>query len=130
MAFKEVELSAEEQASSGQTFFKFSAIGDRMAGVFISSKVVAGKFGEKREYLFRTREGNVALTPPTDAARKLEKANLKPGWKVIVTYTGDRDVGKEQPMKQFKVLVDTEIGAPVAAPAPVVAAPAVDDLPF
>jgi len=134
MAFREVELSEEERAAMSQKFFKFNAIGDRLAGVFVSSRMASGKFGEQREYLFRTKDGQVALTPPTDAAKKLEKIGLKPGWKVLITYDQDIDVGKEKPMKHFKVLFEESIAPPAApAPAPAAApkAPAgAEDIPF
>jgi hypothetical protein len=103
MAFREVTVDETEN----KTYFKFNAIGDRLAGVFVSATTVDGQFGPRREYVFKTKDaGTVTLTPSTDLARKLEKAGLAPGAKVIATYTADKDIGKASPMKMFKVLVD------------------------
>lgn len=123
MAFEEVTLTDEEKAAMSATFVKFEAIGDQLAGVFVSTRPATGQYAKpgQLEYVFRRKDATtgeiaeVALNPPTDAAQKLKKAALKPGNKVIVKYVSDQDVGKESPMKIFKVLVDR---AAAAAPAP------------
>ncbi len=125
MAFVEIEVDETEQAN----FFKFNAIGERFVGVFVSSAM--GKAGEyegraiasKLEYSFRTKEGVQTIAPPTNLAMKLEKAALKPGHKVLITY--EKDIPPTKPgysaMKFFKVLVDS---APAAAAAPAAPKPA------
>ncbi len=117
MAFRDVDPPAPENAGN---YYKFKAMGDRLAGVFLSAKMTTGKFGDKMEYKFKTAAGEVTFTPPTDAARKLEAAELQPGHKVIITWTGEKDIGKGMPMKLFRVQVDGEAKKP---PAPAKPAP-------
>lgn len=110
MAFKEVVI--EEQSSGSKApFFKFNAIGDRLLGVFLNEQPGSGQYGEgKTWYVFKTKEGNVTLDAPANCAQALRKAKneglLQPGRKVMITYTADKDIGKSNPMKLFKVLVD------------------------
>ena len=125
MAFEEVTLSEEERAALGSTFFKFSAIGESLAGIFVSKRPSTGQYAKGDDYVFRVKDkatgaiGEVVLSPPTDLAQKLKKADPKPGNKMIMTYTGDLDVQKASPMKQFKLLIDRSASAvPAAAPKP------------
>lgn len=128
MAFKKIEIPEDE--GGGRAFFKFNAIGDRLAGVFLSYSISnAGNYGPKPEYVFRIKgpDGQpqeVALNPPTRLAMALEKAQLKKGHKVIAVLTGEKDVGKGSPMKLFEVMVDdspSAAPAQAAAPAPAAA---------
>ncbi len=141
MAFREVELTEEERAAMSGAYFKFSAIGDRLVGRFISTRPSTGTYSKpgQLDYIIRHKnaEGaieDVTLTPPADLAAKLKKAQLKPGWKVSITYASDHDVGKESPMKVFKLLVDDsdppKAATPAPAPAPKPKAPAPDDIDF
>lgn len=138
MAFREVELTEEERAAMGTRYKKFEAIGDRIAGLFVSVQDRQGKFGPETVYTFRTKNEqgqveDIALSSGgnTDAAIKLSKAGLKPGNKVIVAFTGTRDVGKTSPMKLFKVQVDDSVTPlpSVSAAKPAAPKPA-DDTPF
>lgn len=138
MAFREVELSDEERAAAGARFKKFEAIGDRIAGLFVKQEERDGRFGRETVYTFRTKSEaglieDVSLSSGghTDADMKLKKAALKQGNKVIVAFTGTRDVGKTNPMKLFKVQVDDSVTPlpPLAAPKPANPKPA-DDIPF
>lgn len=132
MAFKEVAVDPVEQSG---TFFKFNAIGDRLLGVFLRTEKRTVTFRpdegprEVTTYFFRTKEGDVSLDPTVDLARRFEKAQLKPGYKVIATYVAD--IPNANParsaMKQFKLLVDDEVSAPKAPPPP---ADDFDDIPF
>ncbi len=146
MAFVDVEIPEGE----GGSFFKFNAIGDRLAGVFVSKGMgAAGNFGAKMEYVFKVRKTdgtpgfeNVTVNPPTKLGQGFEKADLKPGHRVIATYTGDLPTsgkvdseGKPySPTKLFKLQVDTAIAPAGAAkpaapppPPPKPAAPAADE---
>jgi hypothetical protein len=135
MAFREIELTEEERAALGAKFFKFDAIGDRLVGRFLRSEERDGKFGRETLYHFKrkTEAGQieeVALSSGgnSDAIQKLRKAAIKPGVAVMVTFTATLDVGKANPMKMFKVLVDDSPAAtPTPAPKP---KPADDDLNF
>lgn len=125
MAFREVDLTEEERAALSGSFFKFNAIGDRLAGKFLSTRPSTGTYAKpgQLDYTFRHKnaEGvieDVTLTPPADLAAKLKKAALQPGWKVSITYTSDLPTGKESPMKVFKLLVDDSPAAAPAAAAP------------
>lgn len=145
MAFREVELTEEERAAMSGAYFKFNAIGDRIVGRFISTRPSTGTFAKPGQLDYTIRHKNaetgaiedVTLTPPADLAAKLKKAQLKPGWKVSITYSSDVDVGKESPMKVFKLLVDDSdapaAAKPAAPPAPAPKpkpAPAPDDIDF
>lgn len=128
MAFREVDLTEEERAAMQGAYFKFNAIGDRLMGRFLSTRPSTGTYAKpgQLDYVFRHKNAetgaieDVTLTPPADLVAKLKKAGLKPGWKVSITYASDLDVGKESPMKIFKLLVDD---SPAAAPAPAAPAP-------
>lgn len=111
MAYKNVEIPDEAPGE----YVKFNAIGDKLEGFFASSGPAAGKFGEgKTDYRFITREGVKVLTPPTHLATGLKVAALKPGCKVRITYSGNKEIGKESPMKLFTLQVDDE-AATIAA---------------
>lgn len=133
MAFREVDVDPAEAAGE---FFKFNAIGDKFAGVFLRTAKRTVQFNdgpkELTTYYFRTRAGDVSLDPTVDLARRLEKAQLKPGYKVIATYVADIPNANpnRSPMKQYKLLVDDEIAAPKAPPPPAAAASDFDDIPF
>lgn len=130
MAYKEIELTEEERAAAGAKFFKFGAIGDKLVGRFIRTQPTTGTYAKagQLDYVFRTKAGDVSLSPPADAALKLKKANLKPGNAVMISYERDQDVGKESLMKVFRVLVDD---SPAVAKKPEPAPPPVpDDIDF
>lgn len=137
MAFKEVELSDAEKAALGGKFKKFEAIGDRLAGVFVRQEDRQGKFGPETVFVFRCKnesgvieEVSLSSGGHTDAAVKLRKAALKPGNKVMISYASALDVGKQHPMKLFKVLVDTETTTASTMPAPAPKPVVPDDVDF
>jgi hypothetical protein len=110
MAFVEIE----DDGPIG-SFVKLQAIGDKLSGLFIGSKPSSGgqytKPGD-RDYLILQKDGVKVFGAPTDALRKLKKAEgsgqLKPGCAVMITYTSDLDVGQQSSMRVFKVLIDPE----------------------
>ncbi len=138
MAYKEIVI---DEAESG-SFLKFSTVGDRLAGVFVSKGMgQPGQYGAKMEYKFRTKEGPITVNPPALLAKGFEAAALSPGDKVIATYTGDIAPSKEgySPTKRFSLKVEylKDAPAPAAAaakpkpPPPVpVAADEFDDIPL
>lgn len=138
MAFEEVTLTEEEKAAMSATFVKFEAIGDQLGGVFVATRPATGQYAKagQLEYVFKRKDATtgeiseVILNPPFDAAVKLKKAALKPGNKVIVKYVSDQDVGKESPMKIFKVMVDRAAAAPAPAPKPAPKPENLDDIAF
>lgn len=114
MAYKEVTV--EQGEGGGGDFFQFTAIGDKLTGIFAGTSASTSKYAKPGDlrYNVLTREGMKSLDPaPTDAARKLAKGardgELKPGCLVMMTYTGDRDVGQPTKMKQIKTLIDPEV---------------------
>lgn len=123
MAFVDVEIP---EGGEGGEYFKFNAIGDRLVGVFVSKAM--GQAGEyqgrpipaRLEYVFRTREGNVTVSPPTKLAMGFERADLKPGHRVIATFTGEIAATKpgHSAIKVFKLQVDRDPPAAGAAAAP------------
>lgn len=139
MAFREITLT-EEEMQGGGNYWKANAIGDKFGGLFLRTQESTGQF-KRTEWIFRVKnaDGTVSelnFSAPTDADRKLKKANLKPGHKVIVKYTSDLPMGEgKSPMKIFSVMVDDSAPAlaapkpaPVPAPKPPAPAPAADPL--
>lgn len=138
MAFRDVELTEEERAALGAKFKKFDAIGDRVGGLFVKREERNGRYGKETVYTIRTKNEagviediSISSGGNSDAVLKLEKAGLKQGNKVIVAFTGTRDVGKQHPMKLFKVQVDDSVTPlpPLSAPKPASPKPT-DDIPF
>ena len=145
MPFVEVELTDEEKAALGMQYVKFTAIGQTLLGKVMSTRPSTGTYAKPGDldFVIRTKnaEGAIVdmlLTPGGDLGPKFKKAKVAAGFKLMIEYVGDRDVGKEQPMKVFKLKVDASgAGAAPAAPAPASApkpapapAPATDDIDF
>lgn len=126
MAFKEVQLSEEEQKSGLRKFRKFDAIGDKHVGLLVKveqqTKTFKAEEGPKTfaVYVFWDAvEGEFEITPPTDLDKKLKKAmrpgsegglDLVPGRGHVVAMKYDSTLaisGRSDPMKLFKLLVDT-----------------------
>ncbi len=146
MAYEEVTLTEEEKAAAQQTFFKWTkGIGEKFAGRFVKTQEQTGAFAKKGrlDYVFKfvqvndetgekaTVEGT--LSGGIDLTMKLDKAKLKVGEKVLVEHVEDKEIGKDNPMKIFKVLVDRSTAAPAKpkpAPAPVPVADPADDIDF
>ena len=142
MAWKDVELTEEEQQGSGaRKFYKFAAIGDKMAGRFVKTQPSTGTYAKpgQLDYVFRVKSAEtgaieeVLVTPPFDAALRLEKAtkaNMMPvGAAVLLTFVSTRNVGKEHDQKIFSLKVDPTPGPSAPKPPP----PKVsgdDDMPF
>ena len=138
MAFKEVPVDESEVVPTAGEFFKFQAIGDKLAGIFISYKERKKDFGDGKgektfhDYTFKTKDGLRTISANFDLHARMKaaqvKMGLKPGHKVMITYTNDRPIeGQSTPMKQHKVQVDTETSAPKPPPPP---PPAEDDFEF
>lgn len=112
MAFVEIP----DEPYTPRSFFKFVAVGDKFAGRYVSQSENANGYGT--DYVFKGVDGEFVVTAKGALKAKFDKAGLKPGYKVITTYVGTQDVGKESPMRLFKVLVDATPGAaPAAKPA-------------
>ncbi len=134
MAYR--EIPHDEQAASGPAnYFKFNAIGDKLGGVFVSCR--QGNYG--MDYTFRNKTGEHVVTVKGALQKQLEKADLEPGFKVIIEYVRNQPMLDKNgqvktdehgvpfnPMKVYKVLVDDSpaSAAPKPAPKP---APAADD---
>ena len=56
------------------------------------------------QHIFQTPQGNIGVWSKTDMARKLK--NVTPGTMTRVTYVGEVDTGKGNPMLQYKIAVD------------------------
>lgn len=142
MAYVEVELTEEEMSGGGLSYFRFTTLGDTLAGRFVRTQAATGQYAKpgQLDYVFKMKleDGSVgekAISPPVDAARRLEKANklghLTPGAAVLLKYVDDKDIGKEKPMRVFSLKIDPTGAA--SKPAKVVVPPppaADDDLPF
>lgn len=124
-----------EAPSAASRYVKFTSIGDKVRGLFISyEENQPGNFGPENILTLRTKEGEVLVNCKSDLARKLGGNVEKIVGKVLeITYTEDRPIkGRPQPMKVFDVDVSEPkngAAAPPPKPAPVAATYA-DDEPF
>jgi hypothetical protein len=80
----------------------FAKIGDKFLGLYVSH--TAGLYGE--DYVFDTDIGPLKLTVKGALKAQLEKANLQGGELVAIQFAKNVNVGKESPMKSFKVMID------------------------
>lgn len=144
MAYKEVELSEEEMKSAGAAYVQFKAIGDKLIGRFLGTQPTTGKYAKAGENDYRFKTVNekkevveVLLTPATNCRMKLEKAEkngeLRIGSKVLISFDSEQDIGKQSPLKIFKVAIDNSpppAGAVAPKPPPPPPPPAADDIDF
>lgn len=77
-------------------------------GYFLGTRTIGpNKFNKSKTdymHIFQTSTGNVGVWGKTNMDQKM--ANVTPGVMARVTFTGERDVGKGNPMQVFKVEVD------------------------
>jgi hypothetical protein len=140
MAFKEVVLTEEEQkAGGGNKYRKFNAIGDKHFGIYLGMMTDhSGNYGpQEKHVLWAGKDGEFQLNSAFDLDRKIVKAmrDARDGgqglrvWKgegcphiVRMTWTASQPIdGREQPMKLFKVEVDTEPQIPAGVKVPTLA---------
>lgn len=134
MGFKEVTLTEEETKAlaSGGNFWTPKAIGNKIAGRFISVTQRQNPFGKTdNNYTFKVLKEDgktpeeVVFTAPQDAHAKLKKAALKPGDGVRITYIANGEIYAEgkPPAKLFRVEV-SDSPAPAATTPPPAPKPA------
>lgn len=79
----------------------------QLEGYLAGSEEVQDSFNKdkkKSRFIFKTKNGNLAIDAPHDLKVKLSKAKI--GLMTLVEFTGEKDVGKGNPMKEFKVHQD------------------------
>lgn len=104
-----VEVPEQPQTKFIKAKDVFAKVGDVFQGVYVSS--ADGQYG--REYTFSTADGNLTLTAPKGLIGQIEKAVRDGAGLIAVQYTANKDVGKDSPMKVFKVKHDPSYkGAP------------------
>lgn len=146
MAFREVKDPVESGEMTERNFFKFAAIGDRLAGWYVGKAAKTANFadGPKQitEYTFRDAQGvDQIVNPPKSLLNKLVKAEsegmLTPGCAVIMKFDGTKDIGQASPLKLIALAIDSTPstkmpkGKPYKPAAQAPAAPAVEeDVPF
>lgn len=93
----------EIEGEGGGAFIKFNEFGQATVGIFTGYIEQDGKFGPQTVLNFNGVDGSepFSLNANPDLKRKMKK--LVPGNLVRVEYVDDLDVGKESPMKVFKV---------------------------
>lgn len=151
MAFEDVELTAEEKAALTQSFISLDSIGQVFTGRLVRTQPQTGQYAKKNavDYVFKYKNpaeglpghraelavGAVVegtLKSQADINQKLGKAKPEAGHVIRVQYLSDLDIGKENPMKIYKVQIDRsppKAGA-TAAPPPPPPPPAADDVDF
>jgi hypothetical protein len=116
MAFVTVE---DPEPGEGGEFWKPTAIGDKLQGIFAGSSPSTGPYAKAGDKVFRLickgPDGKWAaklVDGPTKAQSRLKKAEkdglLKVGRVVELLYKANIDTGKETPMKDIGVRVDNE----------------------
>jgi len=135
MAPREINLTEEEKAALTQTFISFEEIGQKFKGRLVKTQPQTGQYAKKDQldYVFKYKNpaegqpGHKAGSPvgavvesqlksQADINQKFRKVKIQPGWVAEITYLSDLDIGKENPMKQYKVLVDDAPAAAGATP--------------
>lgn len=139
MAFEEVQLTEEEKAALSARFVKFEAVGDRFIGRYLKTQPATGKFSKAGDldyvFKFKDTDGQVKeaiLTPNQGLAAQLKKAQLAANYACRITYSGDLDTGKENPVRLFKLEVDRVLpqGKAATPPPPPPPKPASDDIDY
>lgn len=97
----------------------FAKIGDRFDGIFVSDAENGRGYGQ--DYIFSVDGCSAAcLTLKGALHGQLAKAKrdgtLKPGARVLIQFAKTTDVGKESPMKNYKVAVDPDYKGPAPKP--------------
>lgn len=101
MAYREVE----PEPYTGGKFFKFTKVGDRFDGYFVSS--APGNFN-REDYTFRKEDGiEVIISAGKGLNKQLIKAGLATGYKVIIGLKELKPVPEfPNPVPVYKVMVD------------------------
>jgi hypothetical protein len=89
----------------------FSVVGDRFLGVYVSSAENANGYGT--DYVFNTDQGDLTLTTKGALKGQLDKAIRDGGGLIAIQFSGHREVGKESPMRTFKVMQDKDFKGPL-----------------
>jgi hypothetical protein len=127
MAYKEIDPGPAPEMG---TFYKFTAIGQKFAGIFVSFSTEEGNFGKENRWVFRNKDGPFTITANFDLHRRLLKADLRPGHKALIEYLKDAPAKPGQSgMKLFSLKVDSDPSTP-AVETPANATPPANDLPF
>lgn len=107
MAFKTVP--APDPAELMAKFVNLKNVGETLKGIFMSLAESTGQFGGTN-YTFNTsKDGVVTITAKTMLLKHLQRADPKPGYGVIIKLSGEKDIGKESPLKLFEVQVDPDV---------------------
>lgn len=113
MAWQEIP---EEPYVPNAPFLKmaevFAKVGDKLIGIYEGDAVSTGQFGGQN-YTLNTAAGRICLTVKGGLEKQLAKAELGKGALVAIQLREKKDIGKENRMNIFKVMVDREYkGAP------------------
>ncbi len=111
----------EVEGEGGGGFVKFNEIGQSTIGIFTGYVERQGKFGLETVINFAGYDGGEPFSLNANPDLKGKVKRLVVGKLVRVEYVSDLDVGKENPMKVFKVQ---------QAPAPKSSGSTVDGVPF
>jgi hypothetical protein len=118
MAYKEIDPGPAPEMGD---FYKFTAIGQKFAGIFVRFEVAEGTYGKENRWTFRNKDGAFTITANFDLHRRFVKAALDPNKvgsrKVLVEYLKDAQAKPGQSgMKIFSLKVHDEIPEAPAAP--------------
>lgn len=112
MAYRDVE--PDDDFVGGQ-FFNFTAIGDKLEGVYLGNSPARGQYAKEGDkcHQFMNGKGDILLlTPPASLARALNKldaeGDLQKGAKIKMQYTANKSLDGDRTMKLFKVQIDTD----------------------
>lgn len=118
MAFRDVEPDPNYGQSAYLKIREvFATVGDIFTGLYQSDEPASDPtFGQN--YTFKLKTGELGIMSiQGQLHQQLQKAKLQAGEKVSIKFIDEKDIGKANPMRLFKVRVES---APVPAAKPAV----------
>ena len=129
MAMREVDAPDYGTGKFLKVADLFPEVGSEFTAIYLGDEENVNGYGQDYHFLQRNREEGI-LTAKGQLAHVLKKAQLVKGEKVTIRFADEKDVGKESPMRVFKVRVEDGPKAlsttqkPATKPAPKPAQPA------
>jgi hypothetical protein len=97
-----IEWTTVHDETAEMEKFSFEIIGEAFVGTYRGTKAQHNDNGSYVQYHFRGQDGTVYFINGGYSLREA-MAKVKVGSLVRITYTGDRDTGRDDPMKLYTV---------------------------
>lgn len=98
----EIQWTAVYDETAEMEKFAFEVIGEQFIGTYRGTKQQSNENGSYVQYHFRGYDGIAYFINGSYSLREA-MAKVKVGSLVRITYTGDRDTGRDDPMKLYTV---------------------------